>query len=71
MKPRVLVACEFSGKATCLWLRGLPKLTPSQIVGGRAARVHCEPPSPDRWKRRSRTYPGVAEAFASQWGRLK
>lgn len=55
-------------KATCLWLKGLPKLKPTNIVDGRVPRVHHEPPSPDRWKNRSRTYPGIAEAFAAQWG---
>ena len=57
-------------KATCLWLKGLPKLTPTDIVEGREAKVHMMPPSPDRWKERSRTYKGIAEAMASQWGRL-
>jgi hypothetical protein len=55
-------------KATCLWLRGLPKLTPTKIVEGREHRVHRMPPGPDRWKERSRTYAGIAEAMASQWG---
>ena len=54
-------------KGTCLWLRGLPKLTPTQIVEGRTARVHRMPPGPDRWKERSRTFSGVAEAMADQW----
>lgn len=55
-------------KATCLWLKGLPKLTPTNVVEGREARVHRMPPSPDRWKERSRTYQGIAEAMAAQWG---
>ena len=55
-------------KATCLWLKGLPKLTPTNVVEGRDARVHRMPPGPDRWKERSRTYSGVAEAMAAQWG---
>ncbi|MEN6320697.1 MAG: DNA cytosine methyltransferase, partial [Syntrophaceae bacterium] len=55
-------------KATCLWLKGLPKLKPTNIVDGRANRVHREPPGPDRWKNRSRTYQGIAEACATQWG---
>jgi site-specific DNA-cytosine methylase len=55
-------------KTTCLWLKGLPHLTPTNVVEGREARVHREPPSPDRWKKRSRTYEGIAEAMASQWG---
>jgi site-specific DNA-cytosine methylase len=57
-------------KATCLWLENLPKLVPTNIVEGRTARVHREPPSPDRWKNRSRTMTGIAEAFADQWGNL-
>ena len=55
-------------KGTCLWLRGLPKLTPTQIVEGRTARVHRMPPGPDRWKERSRTFDGIAAAMADQWG---
>jgi hypothetical protein len=55
-------------KATCLWLRGLPKLVPTNIVEGREQRVFRLPPSPDRWKERSRTYTGFANAMADQWG---
>jgi len=55
-------------KATCLWLKNLPKLTPTNIVEGREARVHKMPPSPDRWKERSRTFVGIAAAMAAQWG---
>ena len=55
-------------KATCLWLRGLPLLTPTDIVEGRSDRIHKMPPSPDRWKLRSTTYQGIADAMASQWG---
>jgi hypothetical protein len=55
-------------KTTCLWLKGLPPLVPTAVVTGRAARVHNEPPGPDRWKNRSRTYPGIAAAMAAQWG---
>ena len=55
-------------KATCLWLKGLPLLVPSEIVEGRQARVHRMPPGPDRWKERSRTLPGIAAAMADQWG---
>jgi len=55
-------------KATCLWLRGLPKLAPTSIVDGRSPLVHYMPPSPTRWKDRSRTYQGIADAMASQWG---
>lgn len=54
-------------KATCLWLKNLPRLTPSNIVEGREGRVWKMPPSADRWKERSRTLPGVAEAMAKQW----
>lgn len=57
-------------KATCLWLKGLPKLLPTNIVEGREARVHKMPPSPDRWKLRSTTYKGIADAMADQWGNL-
>lgn len=55
-------------KATCLWLKNLPKLTPTNIVEGREARVHKMPPGPDRWKERSRTFDGIAAAMADQWG---
>jgi len=54
-------------KTTCLWLKGLPNLRPTNIVAGREQRVWKMPPSPDRWKERSRTYPGIADAMASQW----
>ena len=54
-------------KATCLWLKNLPKLVPTNIVEGREARIHKMAPGPDRWKERSRTFPGIAEAMASQW----
>lgn len=57
-------------KATCLWLKGLPKLAPTNIVEGREAKVHRMPPGPDRWKDRSRTYSGIAQAMAAQWGNL-
>jgi hypothetical protein len=55
-------------KATCFWLKNLLPLKPTDIVEGRTARVHKEPPSPDRWKNRSRTYQGIANAMAEQWG---
>lgn len=55
-------------KATCLWLKGLPPLTPTDVVEGRSATVHRMAPSPDRWKARSLTYQGIANAMASQWG---
>lgn len=55
-------------KATCLWLKNLPLLVPTNIVDGRSDRIHKMPPSPDRWKLRSTTYSGIAQAFADQWG---
>jgi len=55
-------------KRTALWLRGVPKLQPSNIVYGYEARTHNLPPSADRWKERSRTLPGIAKAMAEQWG---
>lgn len=55
-------------KAVCLWLRGLPPLKPTNIVEGRTPRVHHMPPGPDRWRERSRFFPGVAAAMAQQWG---
>jgi len=57
-------------KATCLWLKNLPKLVPTKIVEGREQRVWKEPRKPDRWKNRSRTYQGIADAMANQWGSL-
>lgn len=57
-------------KATCLWLKGLPPLTHADVVDGRENRVHRMPPSPDRWKDRSRTFAGIADAMAQQWGNL-
>lgn len=66
-------------KATCLWLKGLPKITPTNIVykgdrvvtkGGKSMpKWYNLPPSPDRWKIRSATFPGIAEAMADQWSR--
>jgi len=55
-------------KATCLWLKNLPKLKPTNIVSGRVQRVHKLPPSKDRWKIRSKTFQGIADAMADQWG---
>lgn len=55
-------------KATCLWLKNLPLLKPTNIVDGREQRTHRMPPSSDRWKERSRTYTGIAQAMAEQWG---
>lgn len=57
-------------KATCLWLKNLPPLKPTKVVSGRANRVHREPPGPERWKNRSRTYQGIADAMAEQWGNV-
>lgn len=54
-------------KRTCLWLKGLPPLTPTDIVDGREPRVHHMSPGPDRWRERSRFFPGVAAAMADQW----
>lgn len=55
-------------KATCLWLKNLPKLHHTQIVNGREAKVHRMSPGPNRWKERSKTYQGIANAMAQQWG---
>lgn len=55
-------------KSTCLWLKNLPKLEPTEVVAGREARVHRMAPSPWRSKLRSKTYPGIARAMAGQWG---
>lgn len=57
-------------KATCLWLENLPNLIPTKIVEGRADRIHKMPPGPNRWKERSKTYQGIADAMANQWGSL-
>lgn len=54
-------------KATCLWLRNLPKLVPTNIVEGREHKIHRMAPGPDRAKNRSRTYQGIADAMAQQW----
>ena len=58
-------------KATCLWLKNLPKLEPTDIVPGREPKVHRMPPGPNRWKERSRTYEGIGLAMAAQWGGLE
>lgn len=56
-------------KATCFWLKNLPRLMPTHtLVAGRENRVHREPPGADRWKNRSRSYTGIAQAMAEQWG---
>lgn len=57
-------------KKTCLWLKNLPLLAPTNIVDGRDDRIHKMPPSPDRKKLRSYTYQGIANAMADQWGYL-
>lgn len=57
-------------KATCLWLKNLPRLQPTDVVEGRESRIHNMPPGPDRWKMRSVTFKGIAEAMAEQWGDL-
>ena len=57
-------------KMTGLWLKELPRLVPTWVVQGREARTHREAPGADRWKRRSRTLPGIAGAMAAQWGGL-
>lgn len=54
-------------KTTCLWLKGLPNLMPTNVVNGREQVVWKMAPSIDRWKKRSITYPGIAEAMAAQW----
>jgi len=55
-------------KRTCFWTRGLPPLVPTEIVLERKPACHHASPGPDRWKERSRTYPGIARAIARQWG---
>jgi len=55
-------------KKTGLWLKNLPCLVPTNQVAGRENRVHRMPPGPDRWKERSRTFTGIAQAMADQWG---
>lgn len=55
-------------KTTCLWLKNLPPLRPTRIVDGRFSRIEAMGPHPDRARNRSRTYPGIAEAMAAQWG---
>ena len=55
-------------KATCLWLKNLPLLKPTNIVPGREARIHKMAPGPDRAKNMSKTFPGIAKAMAEQWG---
>ena len=57
-------------KATCLWLKNLPSLVPTEVVDGREQRVWKLPPTADRWKIRSKTFQGIADAMALQWGSL-
>lgn len=57
-------------KSTCLWLKNLPCLTPTNIVEGRESKIHYASPGINRWKERSRTYQGVANAMSEQWGNL-
>lgn len=57
-------------KATCLWLKNLPLLVPTDIVEGREQRIWRMPPGPNRAKERSKTFPGIAKAMAQQWGNL-
>lgn len=58
-------------KKTGLWLKNLPPLEPTRVVEGRENRVHRCSPGKDRWKERSRTYKGIAEAMADQWGKME
>lgn len=70
-KPQIIQPWQFGhpeSKATCLWTRNLPPLLPTQIMQERKGKCWLTPPSPDRWKSRSLTYPGIAAAMASQWG---
>lgn len=61
--------CHGETKKTGFWLKNLPLLQPTNIVEGREAKVHKMPPGPNRWKERSRTYQGIADAMADQWGK--
>lgn len=56
-------------KATCLWLKNLPQLIPTCVMKERKQQCWLESPGPDRWKRRSKTYQGIANAMAEQWSR--
>jgi hypothetical protein len=70
-KPQYINPWEFGHgetKKTGLWKRNLPDLKPTNIVGGRKNKIHMLSPTKDRWKIRSRTYKGIAEAMAEQWG---
>jgi hypothetical protein len=74
VKPQYIQPWQFGHgevKQTGLWLRGLPRLVPSSIVGGRSERIWRNiGPGPNRQRERSKTYPGIAAAMASQWGKL-
>lgn len=74
-KPDQIIQPYYFGepfkKTTCLWLKGLPLLKPTNNLGGGKQACWKEPPHPDRWKRRSRTYQGIANAMADQWGSLQ
>lgn len=61
---------EHEIKRSCFWTKNLPALKPTRIVSGREPRVHHASPGPDRWKERSRTLQGIADAMAEQWGAL-
>ena len=69
---------HLESKATCLWLKGLTPLAPTSnlkaetmaLPNAQRQRMHWLPPSADRWKLRSMTYPGIADAMADQWGTL-
>lgn len=72
-KPDLIVQPWMFGhgevKETHFWLQNLPPLVPVNVVSGRSPVVHFMAPGPDRWKNRSRTYQGIADAIANQWGR--
>ena len=69
-----MIGCDLlktkTTKATCLWLQNLPKLQPTNIVEGREQRIWKMPPGENRWKERSRTFEGIAQAMANQWGNV-
>ena len=70
---------HMESKATCLWLKGLPRLKPTSdlkaatfaLPDNERQRLHYLPPTADRWKLRSATYPGIAAAMADQWGNVE
>jgi site-specific DNA-cytosine methylase len=70
-KPQIIQPWQFGHgetKATCLWLKNLPKLKPTNIVEGREARIHKMPPGKNRSRDRAVTYQGISDAMAEQWG---